>query len=96
MIIATAESWPEAKQASFQLGLELIDEYALTLLGAPVASLADALFRELVAAVAETPEWADFWIGVRSLVCLDFFALPEGYLPLGLPGPNIDTGGLPA
>lgn len=95
MIVATAQSWPESHQAGFKNGLELADQFALLAFGAAIAQLSDELFVELVANIAEAPEWTEFWVGLRTLVCLDFFALPAGYLPLGMPGPTIDVGGIP-
>jgi hypothetical protein len=95
MIAAVVASWPPEQAFAFQTGLELADQFALSLFGEPIATLPESLFAELVAAIAAAPEWAEFWQGLRSLVCLNFYALPQAYLPLGMPGPSIDSGGIP-
>lgn len=95
MIATIASSWPRERQAEFALGLRATEDIALALFGVPVVELPPSLFAELVAKVVTSSSWAAFWNGLRTLVCLNFFALPPGYLPLGLPGPNVDRGGLP-
>jgi hypothetical protein len=95
MVAAVVESWPAEQAIAFRTGLELADQFSLSLFGLPIETVPESLFAELVAAIASAPEWAEFWRGLRSLICLNFYALPQAYLPLGMPGPSIDLGGIP-
>jgi hypothetical protein len=95
MILMVAASWLPEQQQAFAGGLDAIDAVARAVFGAPALELDDARFAALVAEVAGSEVWAEFWGSLRALVCLNFYALPQGYQPIGLPGPSIDSGGQP-
>lgn len=95
MIAAVVASWPEERAAAFAGGLDAVDLLCQGVFGVSLAAADTAAVAALVEEIASSPIWAELWYGLRALVCLNFYALPEGYLPLGLPGPNIDHGGIP-
>jgi gluconate 2-dehydrogenase subunit 3-like protein len=95
MIAVVVGSWPEERAAAFAGGLDAVDLLCQGVFGLSIASADVAAVAALAEEIAGSPIWAEFWYGLRALVCLNFYALPEGYQPLGLPGPNIDLGGIP-
>jgi hypothetical protein len=95
MIAMVVSSWPAERQLAFGQGLDTVDLLCEALFGIPLAEAETAAVAALVSEIAASPIWAEFWYGLRALVCLNFYALPEGYMPLGMPGPSIDRGGIP-
>ena len=94
-VLATVQHYGEAAVAGTRQALLAVDQIAWAQYGRGFATL-DASERDvIVGLIATEPSFAVFWDTVRSLTVLHFYAQPEGYRPLGLPGPNIDRGGYP-
>lgn len=73
-----------------------IDEQALKLFSVNYNTLNSNQQEQIVALVASEPNFRPFWRQLRNPAVLRFYSLPEGYQPVGQPGPNIDRGGFPA
>ena len=94
-VLFALENQAPTVRIGIQQALEAINGIALQLFGLDFAAINDAAARQVTAIVATTAQLERFWYTVRTLSVLDFYAAPAGYLPLGNPGPNIDTGGFP-
>jgi hypothetical protein len=75
--------------------LNVINQQAQQLFGVAYNSLNLQQKQQLVQIIATNPVFAQFWGQFRGLTVLRFYSLPQGYLPAGLPGPNVDKGGFP-
>lgn len=95
-VLASVRNNGEAAVAGTRQALSAVDQIARAQYGRGFATLG-APERDAIVGVIATEPWlfAVFWNTVRSLTVLHFYAQPEGYRPLGLPGPNIDRGGYP-
>lgn len=80
---------------SIQGALATINAQAQQFFSATYNDLTQQQKEQLVAIIAKAPEYAPFWVPLRTLTVLRFYSLPEGYKPAGLPGPNVDRGGFP-
>lgn len=89
---------PQTPQQSglLQLVLAQVDEVARALAGHVLARLPPAERDRVVRHLAETPALAPAWLLVRATIVLCFYSIPAAYESIGLPGPSIDRGGLPA
>lgn len=94
-VLATVRGYGEAAIAGTRQALSAVDQIALAQYGRGFATLGASERDVIVGLIATEPAFAVFWDTVRSLTVLHFYAQPEGYRPLGLPGPNIDRGGYP-
>lgn len=94
-VASAIEARGAAALTAFKQALAAVDGIALQLHGIPFARLPSSAQHEVVKLVAGMPALAVFWYGVRTLAVLHFYAQPDGYRPIGLPGPNIDRGGYP-
>lgn len=94
-VLATVRGYGEAAVAGTRQALSAVDQIAWAQHGRGFATLGASERDAIVGLIATEPAFAVFWDTVRSLTVLHFYAQPEGYRPLGLPGPNIDRGGYP-
>lgn len=94
-VLATVRRTGEAAIAGARQALSVVDQIAWAQYGRGFATLVAHERDIIVGVIATEPSFALFWDTVRSLTVLHFYAQPEGYRPLGLPGPNIDRGGYP-
>lgn len=94
-VLATVRRYGEAAIAGTRQALLAVDQIARAQFGRGFAMLGVYERDAIVGLIAIEPAFAVFWNTVRSLSVLHFYAQPEGYRPIGLPGPNIDRGGYP-
>jgi len=94
-VLATVQRYGEAAIAGTRQALLTVDQIARAQFGRGFAMLSVYERDAIVGLIAIEPAFAVFWNTVRSLSVLHFYAQPEGYRPIGLPGPNIDRGGYP-
>ncbi len=74
--------------------LDAIADMTVSIFGKEITELVAAELSELVGLLAEIPDFKQFWEPFRVLVTLSYYALPPAFLPIGLPGPTVDKGGL--
>nr|WP_281383148.1 gluconate 2-dehydrogenase subunit 3 family protein [Microbulbifer rhizosphaerae] len=96
MIFSVAASWPREMQQQLAGSLEFVDTLSQNLFGEGVAQLDAYTLATFVELLADSADLRPFWVPFRTLVVLNYYGLPEGYEPLGLPGPSIDSGGFTA
>lgn len=96
MIFFVAAGWSPAKQAQLSGALDLINRLSITLYNQESPQLDTETLNTFVAVIANSAELHSFWRPFRIMVVLNFYGLPEGYKPIGLPGPSIDKGGFNA
>lgn len=85
----------EATVSATKQALAGINALSLTYYGNALYLLSAAQKEDVTSHVASDVNYSQFWDGIRSLTVFHFYAHPQGYTPLGLPGPNIDDGGYP-
>lgn len=95
IVLAIVGDRPGEQVEAFKAGLAGVNAVARQMGGDTLPRLDREAAAAVVEHVATAPEFAPFWEFIRSLVVLTFYSLPEGYEPIGLPGPNIDEGGFP-
>lgn len=81
--------------AGIRQALAALNGLALGQFGDQFNNLPQAAVDALAGVLAGEAAFAPFWNGVRSLTVFHHYAMPAGYRPIGLPGPNIDRGGFP-
>lgn len=89
-LVQLLSQYPAEVQEQFQLGLGAIDQIALQGYGRPYHALTEVERHGLIRILSTDQYLAPFWHSVRALTVLRFYSLPIGYMPLGLPGPNIE------
>lgn len=95
MVLAIVGDRPGDLVKELKDGLAGVNTVARQMAGDALPRLDRAAAAAVVEHVANAPEFRKFWDFIRSQVVLAFYSLPEGYEPIGLPGPNIDEGGFP-
>jgi hypothetical protein len=94
-VLASLAGQDEETREAIAQAISAVDALALQAYGQPFRLLPPDSAQQVASIVSSHPQLAVFWHQVRSLAVLHFYAQPEGYEPLGLPGPSIDRGGYP-
>jgi hypothetical protein len=95
MVLDIISDRPADQIEGFKAGLAAVNAVARQMGGDVLARLDPAAAAAVIQHIANDPDFRLFWESTRSLIVLTFYSLPEGYEPIGLPGPNIDQGGFP-
>ncbi len=80
----------------FGNSLDLINNISWSIYGVTVQNLDDQSLAEFIEMIARDENFIPFWGPFRSLIALNYYGLPSAYEAIGLPGPNLDTGGFDA
>jgi hypothetical protein len=94
-VLFALENQDPTVRVGIQQALAAINGIAMQLYGRNFVGIDDVAARQVTSIVANNAQLGRFWYTVRTLSVLDFYATPQAYLPLGNPGPSIDTGGFP-
>lgn len=86
---------PEAEFAAVSLGLDGVASMSRMLMGKSVDQLNPAELHQLGSAITAREDLLPLWLAVRALTVLFYYAMPQGFSDIGLPGPSIDRGGFP-
>lgn len=93
--LANIQGYGVAAVTGVKQALAAIDQISIAHFGQPFAALAAPARDAMVGIFATDPGFAEFWEVARRLTVFHFYAQPAGYLPIGLPGPNVTRGGYP-
>lgn len=72
-------------------GISQLNELSRNVYGGNFYELPQESREQVVEAISSSRTMAAFWAHVRGTTTFIFYADPIGYLPIGLPGPNVDT-----
>lgn len=95
MVLGIIGDRPAEQIDAFKVGLVGVNAVAMQVGGDALYRLDRTTAALVIQQISTAPEFMRFWELLRSLIVLTFYALPEGYEPIGLSGPNIDQGGFP-
>ncbi|PTL82103.1 gluconate 2-dehydrogenase subunit 3 family protein [Vitiosangium sp. GDMCC 1.1324] len=95
MVLGIVKGTPPEQFELFRSALAFVNVLARNMHGDDLARLPPPQREEVVKAIPTVPELALFWQTLRTLIMLNFYSIPKVFRSIGLPGPNIDQGGLP-
>ncbi|VAW81432.1 hypothetical protein MNBD_GAMMA12-2822 [hydrothermal vent metagenome] len=94
-VIGFIETQSLAVVEAIQEALNAVNLISLSTFGTDFISLSPENRKVVVSVIATFPDLSEFWVLVRTLTVLHYYAQAVGYKDIGLPGPNIDRGGYP-
>ena len=94
MIADVAQGWDEATFNATAAALNAVNDISLQIFNLPIYALSSDEHAILIEVVSTDFDLQPFWVPFRVLAALNYYALPTAYTAIGLPGPNIDNGGL--
>lgn len=96
MFASIAGTWDADIFFATANALDVVNNISLSIFSIPIQDLDATSLTVITNIVATNSDLRPFWSPFRILITLNYYALPPAYEAIGMPGPNIDTGGLTA